>query len=154
VLEVDESPLAIGPPPERGSETILLVEDEEAVRMLASRSLRAHGYTVLEASNAVAGLHCIHRWSPPIDVVISDVVMPEMGGREFGRRLALLRPNLPVLYTSGYAGEDVVQRGLLDPGAPFQQKPFTPEGLARKIRELLDQRSPLTTPGEVPAPQP
>ena len=73
-----------------------------------------------------------------MDLVISDVVMPEMGGRELGRRLAALRPSLPVLFMSGYTGEDVIQRGLMEPGAPFQQKPFTPEGLARKVREMLD----------------
>jgi CheY-like chemotaxis protein len=61
-----------------------------------------------------------------------------MGGRELARRLAALRPSLPVLFISGYTGEDVIQRGLLDPGAPFQQKPFTPDGLARKVREMLD----------------
>ncbi|MEO8200353.1 MAG: PAS domain S-box protein [Gemmatimonadota bacterium] len=126
--------------PERGSETILLVEDEDVVRTLAARGLRAHGYTVIEVASALAGLRCVEAGIPPVDVVISDVVMPEMGGREFGRRLTVLRPNLPVLYTSGYAGDDVIQRGLLDPGAPFQQKPFTPDGLARKVRELLDQR--------------
>jgi two-component system cell cycle sensor histidine kinase/response regulator CckA len=73
-----------------------------------------------------------------VALVISDVVMPEMGGRELGRRLASLRPSLPVLYISGYTGEDVTQRGLLEPGAPFQQKPFAPEELARKVREMLD----------------
>ena len=78
--------------------------------------------------------------SEVIDLVISDVVMPEMGGRELGQRLSRLEPELPVLYMSGYTGEDVVQRGLLDPDAPFQQKPFTPEGLARKVREMLDSR--------------
>jgi FixJ family two-component response regulator len=65
--------------------------------------------------------------------------MPEVGGRELGQRLATLDPDLPILYMSGYTGEDVVQRGLLDPGAPFQQKPFTPAGLALKVRQMLDQ---------------
>jgi CheY-like chemotaxis protein len=73
-----------------------------------------------------------------IDLVVSDVVMPEVGGRELAARLARLDPALPVLYMSGYTGEDVVQRGLMDAGAPFQQKPFTPDGLARTVRELLD----------------
>jgi CheY-like chemotaxis protein len=75
-----------------------------------------------------------------IDLVVSDVVMPEVGGRELAARLALLEPALPVLYMSGYTGEDVVQRGLMDAGAPFQQKPFTSDGLARAVRELLDSR--------------
>jgi two-component system, cell cycle sensor histidine kinase and response regulator CckA len=66
------------------------------------------------------------------------VVMPEMNGRELGSRLATLRPDLPILYMSGYTGDDVIQRGLLEPGVPFQPKPFTAEGLARKVREMLD----------------
>jgi len=82
-----------------------------------------------------------------IDLVISDVVMPEVGGRELGQRLARMQPELPVLYMSGYTGDDVIQRGLLDPGAPFQQKPFTPEGLARKVREMLDARRPAGLAG-------
>ena len=73
-----------------------------------------------------------------MDLVISDVVMPEMGGRELGRAWPSLEPALPVLYISGYTGDDVMQRGLLEPGAPFQQKPFAPEELARKVREMLD----------------
>ena len=74
-----------------------------------------------------------------VDLVISDVVMPEMGGRELGQSLASTDPGLPILYMSGYTGEDVVQRGLLDAGSPFQQKPFTPAGLAIKVRSMLDQ---------------
>jgi CheY-like chemotaxis protein len=66
--------------------------------------------------------------------------MPELGGRELGSHLAALQPELPILYMSGYTGDDVIQRGLLEPGVPFQQKPFTPEGLARKVREMLDGR--------------
>ena len=120
-----------------GSETILIVEDEELVRALASRSLREHGYIVIEARHGVDALRQVELRSD-VDLVISDVVMPEMGGRELGRRLGSLRPSLPVLYISGYTGEDVTQRGLLEPGAPFQQKPFAPEELARKVREMLD----------------
>jgi PAS domain S-box-containing protein len=120
-----------------GSETILIVEDEEMVRSLASRGLREHGYIVIEARHGADALRQLE-FRSAVDLVISDVVMPEMGGRELGRRLAALRPSLPVLYISGYTGEDVTQRGLLEPGAPFQQKPFAPEELARKVREMLD----------------
>jgi two-component system cell cycle sensor histidine kinase/response regulator CckA len=120
-----------------GSETILIVEDEEMVRSLASRGLREQGYTVIEARHGTDALRQLE-FQSEVDLVISDVVMPEMGGRELGQRLATLRPLLPVLYMSGYTGEDVIQRGLLEPGAPFQQKPFAPEGLARKVREMLD----------------
>jgi CheY-like chemotaxis protein len=131
-----------------GSETILIVEDEDMVRSLASRGLREHGYTVLEARHGADALQRLALQPTSVDLVISDVVMPEMGGRELGRRLATLRPSLPVLYISGYTGEDVIQRGLLDAGAPFQQKPFSPEVLARTVREMLDAaRAPRVAAG-------
>ncbi|MEO8090331.1 MAG: PAS domain S-box protein [Gemmatimonadales bacterium] len=125
-------------PPHGGSETILVIEDEDLVRNLASRGLRDQGYSVIEARNGVKALQYIEEHPGTIDLVISDVVMPEMGGREFGQGLHRLEPTLPVLFMSGYTGEDVVQRGLLEPGAPFQQKPFTPASLATKIRAMLD----------------
>jgi two-component system, cell cycle sensor histidine kinase and response regulator CckA len=124
-----------------GSETILVVEDEDVVRALACRGLREQGYTVLEAKHGLEALERVERDPATIDLVISDVVMPELSGRELGTRLAVLRPGLPILYMSGYTGDDVIQRGLLEPGVPFQQKPFTPEGLARKVREMLDGRA-------------
>ena len=124
-----------------GDETILVVEDEDVVRTLACRGLREQGYTVLEAKHGREALEQVERNHQQIDLVISDVVMPELSGRELGARLAVLRPDLPVLYMSGYTGDDVIQRGLLEPGVPFQQKPFTPDGLARKVREMLDNRA-------------
>jgi two-component system cell cycle sensor histidine kinase/response regulator CckA len=126
--------------PGGGTETILVIEDEDVVRSLAMRGLRDYGYTVVEAENGSQALRYIQQHPGEIDLVISDVVMPEMGGRELGQNLALFDPDLPILYMSGYTGDDVVQRGLLDPGAPFQQKPFTPATLASKIRTMLDQR--------------
>ena len=131
-----------GPPAELrgGSETILVVEDEDVVRSLACRGLREQGYTVLEARHGREALDRVEERQDTIDLVISDVVMPELGGRELGAQLARLKPELPILYMSGYTGDDVIQRGLLEPGVPFQQKPFTPEGLARKVREMLDGR--------------
>jgi CheY-like chemotaxis protein len=130
-----------GPPAELrgGLETILVVEDEDVVRSLACRGLREQGYTVLEARHGREALERLAE-GRAVDLVISDVVMPELGGRELGSHLAALRPELPILYMSGYTGDDVIQRGLLEPGVPFQQKPFTPEGLARKVREMLDGR--------------
>ena len=122
-----------------GVETILVVEDEDVVRSLACRGLREQGYTVLEARHGREALERLAE-GRAVDLVISDVVMPELGGRELGAHLAALRPELPILYMSGYTGDDVIQRGLLEPGVPFQQKPFTPEGLARKVREMLDGR--------------
>jgi CheY-like chemotaxis protein len=130
--------------PRGGSETILVVEDEEVVRALACRGLREHGYQVLEARHGGEALRHLADPTRRVDLIISDVVMPEISGRELGLQLARLEPELPVLYMSGYTGEDIIQRGLLDPGAPFQQKPFTPEGLARKVREMLDARRPPT----------
>jgi PAS domain S-box-containing protein len=131
-----------GPPTELrgGSETILVVEDEDVVRALACRGLREQGYTVLEARHGREALDRVEEGRHVIDLVISDVVMPELNGRELGSRLTALQPELPVLYMSGYTGDDVIQRGLLEPGVPFQQKPFTPQGLARKVREMLDGR--------------
>jgi CheY-like chemotaxis protein len=126
------------PAAEGGSETILIVEDEELVRSLASRALREHGYIVIEARHGGEAMRQLQNRSSGIDLVITDVVMPEMGGRELGRRLKLMRPSLPVLFMSGYTGEDVIQRGLMDADAPFQQKPFAPDGLARKVRAMLD----------------
>jgi PAS domain S-box-containing protein len=129
-----------------GNETILIVEDEEMVRSLACRALRSLGYSVLEAGNGLQALRCIAESSRSIDLVLSDVVMPEMGGRELGQRLSLFEPQLPVLYMSGYTGEDIIRRGLLDATAPFQQKPFTTESLGRKVREMLDQRAAAPRP--------
>jgi PAS domain S-box-containing protein len=125
--------------PVGGSETILVIEDEDVVRLLASRGLTDQGYSVVQARNGAQALKYIEQHPGTIDLVISDVVMPEMGGRELGRALARVEPTLLVLFMSGYTGEDVVQRGLLDPDAPFQQKPFTPAGLATKVRAMLDQ---------------
>jgi CheY-like chemotaxis protein len=123
-----------------GTETILVVEDEDVVRSLACRGLRKQGYTVLEARTGREALDRMEKDQHIIDLIISDVVMPELGGRELGSRLAALRPDLPILYMSGYTGDEVIQRGLLEPGVPFQQKPFTAEGLIRTVREMLDGR--------------
>jgi two-component system cell cycle sensor histidine kinase/response regulator CckA len=135
--------------PKRGSETILVIEDEDVVRSLACRGLREHGYSVVEAVNGLEALRLVEQRLQEIDLVISDVVMPEMGGRKLGQTLASLRPDLPILYMSGYTGEDIVERGLLEPGVPFQQKPFTPGTLATKVRSILDQKS--RRESEVPA---
>ena len=126
--------------PSGGRETLLVVEDEEMVRLLACRVLRERGYTVHEASHGAEALELLERAPVLPDLVVSDVVMPTMGGRELGTRLRERAPGLPVLYMSGFTGEDVVRRGLLDPGAPFQQKPFHPDALAKQVRDLLDAR--------------
>jgi two-component system, cell cycle sensor histidine kinase and response regulator CckA len=121
-----------------GSETVLIVEDEPLVSSLVVRALRSHGYRCLEAGDAAEALHMLERDKAPVDLVITDVVMPGMSGGGLGDRLALVRPDLPVLYTSAYVDEDVIGRGLLEEGRPFLQKPCTPRELARKVREVLD----------------
>ncbi|HET8625257.1 MAG TPA: ATP-binding protein, partial [Gemmatimonadales bacterium] len=121
-----------------GGETILVVEDEAMVRGLAVRCLTEQGYRVVEARTTGEALAYVEENPEGVDLVLSDVVMPVMGGRELSQRLHRVAPGLPVLFMSGYTGEDVVQRGLLDAGAPFEQKPFSPESLAAKVRGLLD----------------
>jgi hypothetical protein len=121
-----------------GSETVLIVEDEDLVRALVVRALRSHGYQCREARDAKEALGLLEREQSQVDLVITDVVMPGMSGGGLGDRLALLRPELPVLYTSAFVDEDVIRRGLLEQGRPFLQKPCSPHDLARKVREVLD----------------
>src|SRR5881396_2639989 len=116
--------------PAAGSETILLVEDEHLVRLLARKVLERAGYRVLVAAGGAEALELAERYAGPIHLLLTDVVMPGMNGRALMRRLAPLRPDLRVLYMSGYADEAVAQHGVLDPGTAFLQKPFTPGGLA------------------------
>jgi CheY-like chemotaxis protein len=122
-----------------GSETVLLVEDEPSVRALSRRILESHGYTVLEASGPEQPLEAARRHEGQIHLLLTDVVMPEMGGSELASRLAELCPNARVLFMSGYTDDAVVRQGLIAKGSHFLQKPFTPETLARKVREVLDR---------------
>ncbi len=123
----------------RGTETVLLAEDEEVVRTLAREVLETYGYRVLEAANGGAALLICERHEEPIHLLITDVVMPEMSGRELADRLAALRPEMKVLYMSGYTDNAIVHQGVLDEEANFIQKPFAPRRLARKVREVLDE---------------
>ena len=122
-----------------GTETVLLVEDAQAVRSLVSRVLEGLGYKVLEASDASMAEVVAARHSGTIDLLLTDVVMPGDSGPELAKRLAALRPGLRVLYTSGYADDAVVHHGVVAAGVTYLQKPFTPDALARKTREALDQ---------------
>jgi GAF domain-containing protein/CheY-like chemotaxis protein len=129
----------------QGTETILLVEDEEAVRELARDILQANGYTVLDTQHGGEALLTCERHAGPIQLMVTDAVMPQMSGRELGERLAPLRPEMKVLYMSGYTDDAVVRHGVLDSGTAFLQKPFTPDMLARKVREVLDAPDPRPT---------
>ena len=124
-------------PAERGRETVLVVEDERVVRSLMVRSLTTLGYRCVEAGSAEEALMILEQQL--VDIVLTDVVMPGTSGGDLGLILADRYPSLPVLYTSGFADNDVVRRGLLDAGRPFLQKPFAPRELARKVREVLEQ---------------
>ena len=122
----------------RGTETVLVVEDEEAVRAVACRVLSRQGYTVVEARNGVEALATITD-NRPVDLVVTDVVMPELGGVELARRLATLRPGLPVVFMSGYTEADKLQPGLLDADSSLLRKPFSGESLILRVREALDR---------------
>ena len=135
-LEVRPRPGGSDPTP-TGSETILLVEDEDAVRELAREILEVHGYRLLTARNGIDALSMSARHPGGIDLLLTDVVMPEMGGRALADRLRAARPGLKVLFMSGYTADAIAHHGVLDPGTILLLKPFTPEGLARKVREVL-----------------
>jgi PAS domain S-box-containing protein len=133
-------------PAEGGSEVVILAEDEPSVREILARSLRDYGYTVLEAGDGAEALELAQRQTAPPALVIADVVMPGMGGRELSERLAQRWPGIPVLFTSGYTGVDAVSRGLLQEDRNFMQKPLEPEALARRIRQMMDPRKSETLP--------
>jgi two-component system cell cycle sensor histidine kinase/response regulator CckA len=121
-----------------GTETVLLVEDEPAVCALAARVLRNLGYVVLEAINGTEGLGTAQAHIGQIDLLLADVVMPEVGGKAMSEQLMIQYPNLRVLFMSGYTDNAIVHHGQLDEGMAFLQKPFTPAALARKVRAVLD----------------
>ncbi|MEX2156899.1 MAG: ATP-binding protein [Gemmatimonadales bacterium] len=122
----------------RGSETVLVVEDEPAVLTLSRRALETQGYVVLAAADGAAALRVVERHGGTIHLLLTDVVMPGLSGRELADQLQARRPGIRVLYMSGYPGDAVVQHGTLLPGSAFLQKPFSPDGLARKVRDVLD----------------
>jgi two-component system cell cycle sensor histidine kinase/response regulator CckA len=123
-----------------GSETVLLVEDEESVRQLVRETLELKGYKVLEADNGESALQIVSEYSGKIDMLITDVVMPGMSGRELSARLCSSCPQIKVLYLSGYTEDAIVHEGVVDPDTAFLQKPFTLQMLSRKVREVLGER--------------
>jgi PAS domain S-box-containing protein len=126
--------------PARGSETVLLAEDDADVRALARETLEASGYTVLEAPRPEEALRIAREGRRRIDVLVADVVMPEMSGRALADELRARQPDLKVLFMSGYASDAIVHHGVLDTGTALLSKPFTPGALVRRIREVLDER--------------
>jgi signal transduction histidine kinase/ActR/RegA family two-component response regulator len=131
------------PPPQpafelKGSETVLIVEDEDQVRLLAAGILRKFGYRVLEARMAREAIAVATAEHGPVDLLLTDVVMPEMAGPVLAEKLVAMRPGLHVLFMSGHTGDAIVRHGLVEGGAAFLQKPFIPEVLARCVRKVLD----------------
>ena len=123
----------------RGSETVLLVEDEPALRAVARRVLQRQGYAVLEAADGDAALALVATHQGPLDLLVTDVVMPGLSGRDLADRLTAARPDLRVLFVSGYSGEALAHHGILDPDLAYLEKPFNPDALAIKVREVLDR---------------
>jgi PAS domain S-box-containing protein len=133
-----EVPVPARPGNVRGTETVLVVEDEEGVRSLTCRVLQTYGYEVLEAENGGEALLIAEQHPAPIHLLLTDVVLPRMSGQKLAERLARTQSGLRVLYMSGYTHGAIVNHGALDPGTAFIQKPFTPEALAHKLRTVLD----------------
>jgi PAS domain S-box-containing protein len=126
----------------QGTETILLIEDEEMLRKLAQQSLSMYGYRVLAAANGASAISICQQHPEKIDLVLTDVIMPGLSGREVADRLLELRPEMRVLFMSGYTDDAIVHQGVLDEAANFLQKPFAPDSLAQKVREVLNQPAP------------
>ena len=120
-----------------GSETVLIVEDDDSLRKLAQKSLQTHGYRILVAENGEDALRVSKEHEGPIDLLITDVVMPKMGGKEVAERLQPLYPQMKIIYMSGYTDDSIVHHGVLAPGLNFIEKPFSPGGLVREVRVVL-----------------
>ena len=123
----------------RGSESVLLVEDDEAVRGLARAVLEQHGYTVVVATSPSEALELARASTSPIHLMLTDVIMPGMSGKDLAEKIRAARPGIPVLYMSGYARQLMTSQGVIESGIEFLEKPFTAQGLASKVREVLDQ---------------
>lgn len=128
------------PPARRGSETVLLVEDEEGLRELIAELLVENGYHVLAAEHPSKAIETAERYEGVIHLLLTDVVMPQMNGRDLASRVKERRPDVRVLFMSGYTEEAIAHRGVLEAGSSLISKPFTQEALTRKLRDLLDSR--------------
>lgn len=143
-----EAPISVAAAALDGHETVLVVEDEEAVRCLILRILRARGYAVLEAASAAEALRMFIGREGKIDLLLTDVVMPDMGGRALADRVRSADPATRVVYMSGYTDDAIVRHGIETATDAFLRKPFTPTSLARKVREVLDGRTGTLRPAE------
>ncbi len=142
VTAEDEAPAANAPRTARGSETVLLVEDESPIRSMMEEALRAEGYRVLSAAAAPEALQVAERHPGPIDLLLTDVVMPGMNGRDLWERLARVRAGARVLFVSGYTADEALDRGVRAASVAFLQKPFTPRDLCRKVGAVLGREAP------------
>ncbi|HET6899160.1 MAG TPA: ATP-binding protein, partial [Vicinamibacteria bacterium] len=131
---------AAPPPPPRGDETVLVVEDSESLRDLVQELLTEQGYRVLAATDGEKALALVQEGKPPVDLVLTDIVMPKLGGGDLVKRLEAMRPGIGVVYMSGYTSGAIAKQGVLDDGAILLAKPFTAEELARSVRLALDRR--------------
>ena len=158
-LPVSEAPYEAQPKTDdvsnlpEGKETVLLAEDEPMVRSMVTTVLREQGYEVLEASNGEEALRMARQHGlEDIELLLTDVVMPQMSGRELVEKLHATHPGIKVLYTSGYIGESVAEFDSLPAGTEFMPKPYLPDALAIKVREMLDQPPPVPAGSGAPAP--
>jgi two-component system, cell cycle sensor histidine kinase and response regulator CckA len=149
----DESVDAAQPDTLRGTETILLVEDEEQIRIVARVILRKQGYQVLEARNGDEALALCESHEGAIDLLLTDVVMPGLSGPELARQVVLARDGIKVLFMSGYTDDALIRHGAFHTGIAYMQKPITPDGLIRKVRTVLDGGANTTSIAPVTAPK-
>jgi two-component system cell cycle sensor histidine kinase/response regulator CckA len=137
-LDVGVATVAKAPSIRGGTETVLIVEDDAQIQQLVLEVLAEKGYDVLVSSNGLEALQLLSNRSAPLDLILTDVVMPQMSGRELAERAASIKPNTKVLFMSGYTNDAIVRHGVLDSGTWFIQKPFAADALAARVREVLD----------------
>jgi two-component system cell cycle sensor histidine kinase/response regulator CckA len=131
---------------DNASETILIVEDDETLLEVTHRSLEAAGYAIISARNPEEAIRMAERHPGPIHLMVTDVILPGINGAQLASQLSRLRPEMKVLFVSGYTDETIVRHGVLEPGLAFLQKPFSPKALNRKVGEMLAATLPFAEP--------